>query len=125
MDLLAALGLTGPDARILLIDPPDGILAEAGRLKPRPAVASTLQVASPSPHIVWWPERRLLEPGPLSRLGWLLGASGGDAWLVIDAEDDLDPGEVREALAPAGLRVAEERTLGTTTALRVARRLQT
>ncbi|GAB4330206.1 MAG: hypothetical protein Kow0010_15100 [Dehalococcoidia bacterium] len=120
MGILTDLGLAGSGQRILLVAPPDSVLAEASLVKPRPAVASTLQVASPSPHIVWWPERRLLEPGQLSRLAWLLDASHGDAWLVIDEDDDVTAAEVHDALGPAGLAVADERAAGTATAIRVS-----
>ena len=122
MGILADLGLAHAGQQILLVAPPDSVLAEASLVKPRPGVASTLQVASPSPHIVWWPERRLLEPGQLSRLRWLISVSRGDAWLVIDEDDEVTPAEVRSALGPAGLAVAEERAAGAATAIRVAGR---
>lgn len=110
---LAELGLNADDGPIMLIAPPDDVLAEAGRMKPRPSVASTLQVAEPTRRIAWWAERRLLNPGSLSRLRWMIPIAGGEAWLIFDPADDepLTVEEVRASLRDTGLAVGDERTL--------------
>ncbi|MGI8927381.1 MAG: hypothetical protein ACR2HN_12165 [Tepidiformaceae bacterium] len=110
---LADLGLTGTGAGLILIAPPDAVLAEAGRLQPRPSIASTLQVAEPAARMAWWPERRFLDPASLSRLRWMLQAGRGEAWLIIDPgeEDGVTVDELREALAGTGLQEHEEREL--------------
>ncbi|WP_322796798.1 hypothetical protein [Tepidiforma sp.] len=119
MGALAELGLTTGDGPIMLIAPPDGALAEAGRMKPRPAVASTLLTAEPTPRILWWPEPAELRPGLLSRLRWLLESASGEAWLILDAH------EPAAASLPDGLRSArfdllETRPIGRgETALRI------
>lgn len=120
MGILSALGLDAGDQRILLIAPPDAVLAEAGTIKPRPTIASTLQMASPGARIAWWPERRLLEPAQLSRLRWLLSLSRGEAWIVVDDDDEVTPAEVRAALDGAGLALIDERRAASATAIRVA-----
>jgi hypothetical protein len=111
---LAELGLNTADGPIMLISPPDDVLAEAGRMKPRPSVASTLQVAEPTARMAWWAERRLLNPGSLSRFRWMLSAASGEAWLLFDPheEDALSAAEVRSSLEETGLSATEERTLG-------------
>ncbi|MBI2764481.1 MAG: hypothetical protein HYX53_01075 [Chloroflexi bacterium] len=112
MELLAELGLSAADGGLMLIAPPDSVLAEAGRMRPRPSIASTLYVAEPAARIAWWPERRQLTPAALSRLRWMLEGDGARAWLIIDATDDdaLTPGAVRGAVTAAGLTVAGERS---------------
>lgn len=99
MGALAELGLTTGDGPIMLIAPPDGALAEAGRMKPRPAVASTLLTAEPTPRILWWPETAELQPGLLSRLHWLLTSAAGEAWLILDGDEPAAalPGDLRSA----------------------------
>lgn len=113
MGVLGELGLTAAATRVMLIDPPDSALAEAGRLSPRPTIASTLQVAEPAAQVAWWPERRLLEPATLSRLRWLLQNAGGEAWLIVDPGDEgIEPRELRQALIAASFTVLDERPLG-------------
>ena len=113
MSSLAALGLRAGEQRLLLIDPPDGVLVEAGGMKPRPSIASTLQVAKPAERIVWWPERHLLDPARLSRLHWLLEMAEGEGWLVFDPDDEepLSEQELHRALAETYLSVGETVTL--------------
>lgn len=110
---LAELGLNTEDGPVMLVAPPDDVLAEAGRMKPRPSVASTLQVAEPTRRIAWWAERRLLNPGSLSRLRWMITLGNGEAWLLFDPTDDdaLSTEEVRDSLRDTGLAVRGERTL--------------
>ena len=83
-----------------MIDPPDSVLMEAGRMKPRPSIASALQVAKPTARMAWWAEQRMLTEGLLSRLHWMLSVSTGEAWIVVD-------GEVA-AVSGAGARAAVE-----------------
>jgi len=113
MTSLAELGLNTADGPIMLISPPDDVLAEAGRMKPRPSVASTLQVAEPTQRIAWWADRRLLNPGSLSRLRWMIAIARGEAWLLFDpAEDEpLSINEVRASLQDTGLTASGDRTL--------------
>jgi hypothetical protein len=94
----------------MLISPPDSVLAEAGAMKPRPSIASTLAVAEPTLRIAWWPERRHLIPGTLSRLRWMVETAGGRAWLIFDPTDDdaLTVDEVRTAAEAAGFSAARE-----------------
>ena len=75
MSVLAALGLGAGGVRAMLIDPPDEALAEAGRLEPRPTVASSLQVAEPALQIAWWPQREELSAESISKLAWMLSGS--------------------------------------------------
>jgi hypothetical protein len=111
--VLAELGLAPTaESRVTLVAPPDAVLAEAGRMKPRPGIASTLQVAQPAPRIAWWVERSLLTPAVLGRLHWMLQAADGDGWLVLDPEDEgLMLDELRDAVAQTPLRTGEERQL--------------
>ena len=110
MKVLAALGVGAGGTRALLIDPPDEALAEAGALTPRPAVASSLQVAEPALHIAWWPQRDELTAANLSRLAWMLAAAGGGSgWLVSDGAEESPTGEaLRQAATAAALRPAGE-----------------
>jgi hypothetical protein len=114
VDVLRELGLSTVDGGLMLIAPPDSVLAEAGRMRPRPSIASTLYVAEPTARIAWWPERRQLTPAALSRLRWMLEGDGARAWLVLDGEDGAAPTapEARDAATAAGLTVAVERPLG-------------
>lgn len=109
MSTLASLGFSSDEPSLLLIAAPDGVLVEAGGMKPRPMMASTLQVARPAKHIVWWPERELLDPARLSRFRWMLEMGAGEGWLVFDPEDEepLSEGEVRAALAETQLAVGD------------------
>ena len=68
----------------MLIDPPDGVLAEASAVKPRPTIASSLQVAEPATRIAWWPDLAALSTPLLSRLAWMIGAASGTGWIVLD-----------------------------------------
>ena len=112
MGTLAALGLetAGP---LMLIAPPDSVLAEAGRLKPRPAVASSIMTAEPTARIAWWPDLRTLAPATLGRLRWMIEAAGAEAWLVLDHSEGLPSAEEAIALAgAAGLSALETRIVG-------------
>jgi hypothetical protein len=113
MAALAELGLDTAGEALMLVGAPDDVVAEAGSLKPRPSLASTIQVAEPTPRLAWWPERRLLAPGSLSHLRWMLQAARGRAWLVFDPADEeaLTVAEVRAALHEAALHVTDERQL--------------
>ncbi len=113
MTTLAELDLATPGP-LLLVAPPDAVLAEAGRMQPRPSTASTIQTAEPSARMVWWTEQRFLAPGPLSRLRWMLEAANGDAWVIFDpADEGLTSEFVAAALATAGLGPTETRALST------------
>ena len=113
MNALATLGVGAGGVRAMLIDPPDGVLAEAGRLEPRPAVASSLQVAEPALQIAWWPGREDLTPEALSKLAWMLSVvEGAKGWLVSDGDEESPTREeVLAAVAESALRVEEETTL--------------
>jgi hypothetical protein len=111
MSLLAELGLD-VQAGLMLVSPPDHVLAEAGLLSPRPAVAPSLRHAEPSRCIAWWPERGELLPESLSRLHWMVSIGQGHAWLVADADDDgITADDLRGALAGTDLAIGEERRL--------------
>ncbi len=113
MTVLAELGLaTSQESKLLLIAPPDAVLAEAGRMKPRPLIASTLSVARPTPQVAWWSERRLLDPATLSRFNWMLQVAQGKGWIVVDPDEEGITGEeLREAVGRSALRPGEERQL--------------
>ena len=110
MNVLATLGVGADGVRAMLIDPPDDVLAEAGRLDPRPTVASSLQVAEPAFQIAWWPGRGDLTPEALSKLAWMLSVvEGAVGWLVSDGDEDSPTRqEVLAAVAESALRVEEE-----------------
>jgi hypothetical protein len=110
--VLDELGLRG-EPGLMLVAPPDSVLAEAGRLSPRPSVAPSLRHAEPSRCIVWWPERELLTPAALSRLHWMVAIGQGEAWMIADPDDDepLSIDELRDALAATQLVAGEERRL--------------
>jgi hypothetical protein len=112
MSLLEELGLTNQSG-LMLIAPPDSVLAEAGRLSPRPSVAPSLRHAEPSQCIVWWPEPGFLTPEALSRLHWMVSIGQGVAWLVSDArdEDSVTVEDLRAALDGTSLAVHDERSL--------------
>ena len=113
MSVLAALGLGAGGVRAMLIDPPDEVLAEAGRLEPRPTIASSLQVAEPALQIAWWPQRDDLSAASLSRLAWMLSAADGvEGWLVSDGDEE-SPGRdvLLAALDGSALRAQEEKAL--------------
>ena len=113
MNVLATLGVGADGVRAMLIDPPDEVLGEAGRLEPRPTVASSLQVAEPALQIAWWPQRDDLSPESVSRLAWMLSAAGGGAgWLVSDGDEESPSREeLRAAVDGSALRVAGETAL--------------
>src|SRR5688572_5226897 len=98
MNLLASLGLSAAEGPLMLIAPPDSVLQEAGRMKPRPSIASTLQVAEPTARIVWWPEQRHLTPATLSRFAWMLSAADGMGWLIAESDGDVTEADIRAAL---------------------------
>ena len=113
MSVLAALGLGAGGVRAMLIDPPDEVLAEAGRLEPRPTIASSLQVAEQALQIAWWPQRDDLSAASLSRLAWMLSAADGvEGWLVSDGDEE-SPGRdvLLAALDGSALRAQEEKAL--------------
>ena len=113
MSVLAALGLGAGGVRAMLIDPPDEVLAEAGRLEPRPTIASSLQVAEPALQIAWWPQGDDLNAASLSRLAWMLAAADGvEGWLVSDGDEE-SPGRdvLLAALDGSALRAQEEKAL--------------
>ncbi len=126
MTVLAALDLDRGDDRVMLIDPPDDVLAEAAGLDPRPSVASSLKVAEPARRIAWWPQRDDLSAASLSRLAWMLagGTGSGVAWLILDEDDDSPTiGELADALEGSQLQREAERELGAgAVAVRVAPR---
>lgn len=97
----------------MLIGAPESVLKEADKMKPRPSFASTLQVAEPTPRMAWWPQRRLLNPRTLTRLGWMLSSAKGEAWIVVrPAESEgLRAVDVKAALMGTTLRAHEELAL--------------
>ena len=108
MNVLATLGVGADGVRAMLIDPPDEVLGEAGRLEPRPTVASSLQVAEPALQIAWWPQREELTAEAISRLAWMLSVTGGEGvgWLVSDGDEESPSGEeMRAAVEGSALRV--------------------
>ena len=115
MPTLEALGLSTTQERVMLIGAPESVLKEAGKLKPRPSFASTLQVAEPTARMAWWPQRRLLNPRTLSRLGWMLSSARGEAWIVVHPADGegLRADDVKAALMGTSLRAQEELVLDT------------
>ncbi|GBD24438.1 hypothetical protein HRbin29_02116 [bacterium HR29] len=119
--VLHELGLDQGEDRVLLIEPPDAVLAEAGRVSPRPAVASSVHTARPARRIVWWPEPDTFEPGTLSRLRWLAVASGAVLWVIADAAAGLDGESVAERLRAAGF-ATERKPLAAGEAVRAAPR---
>ena len=113
MNVLASLGVGADAVRAMLIDPPDDVLGEAGRLEPRPTVASSLQVAEPALQIVWWPQREELTAEALSKLAWMLSVvEGAEGWLVSDGDEESPTrGEVLAAVGESALRVEGETAL--------------
>lgn len=113
MATLAELGLREASPGILLVGAPDAVLAEAGRMKPRPSSASTLQTAEPTARILWWPARSLMQPAHVSRLRWMIEMARGEAWVVVDPEDEesATADEVLAALAAIGMPVTGQQAL--------------
>lgn len=112
MNTLFALGLGDGESRVMLIEPPDAVLAEAASVRPRPSVASTLQVAEPTPRIAWWPDARHLDERPLSRLLWMVSVAQGEAWIVAGSDEEAPtPGDVRTALEASQFTTEEERAM--------------
>lgn len=113
MSVLAALGLGADGVRAMLIDPPDDVLAEAGRLEPRPTVASSLQVAEPALQIAWWPQREELTAESVSKLAWMLSVvEGSEGWLVSDGDEESPTRkELRAAVEGSALTVQGEAEL--------------
>ena len=99
---------------MMCVAAPDSVLAEAGAMKPRPSFASTLLTAEPTARLIWWPERRHLEPPTLTRLKWLIETAVGEAWLILDdaEEESLGEEELTAALQGAGLQPEPGRQLG-------------
>ncbi|PFG73667.1 hypothetical protein [Tepidiforma thermophila] len=114
MGALADLGLSTSDGPIMLVSAPDSVLAEASRMKPRPAFASSILTAEPTPRILWWPERAQLEPGLLSRLAWMTSVARGEAWLILDPAEPESPApsELEPLLPAASLALVEQRPIG-------------
>lgn len=114
MGALADLGLSTADGPIMLVSPPDSVLAEASRMKPRPAFASTILTAEPTSRILWWPERAHLDPAVLSRLAWMISVARGEAWLILDPAEPESPAaaEILPLLPRAALELIAERPLG-------------
>ena len=115
------MGLGADGVRAMLIDPPDDVLAEAGRLDPRPTVASSLQVAEPALQMAWWPQADELTAEGISRLAWMLSAAGGgEGWLVSDGDDESPTREeLRAAVEGSALRVRDDIALDEGFALRL------
>ena len=113
MSVLAALGLGADGVRAMLIDPPDDVLGEAGRLDPRPTVASSLQVAEPALQIAWWPQRDELTAEGISKLAWMLSVvEGAEGWLVSDGDEESPSREeLLAAVTESALRVERETAL--------------
>ncbi len=114
MGALADLGLSTADGPIMLVSAPDSVLAEASRMKPRPAFASSILTAEPTARILWWPERAQLDPALLSRLAWMTAVARGEAWLILDPAEPESPApaELHPLLAAASLALVEERPIG-------------
>ena len=114
MGALTDLGLDTADGAIMCVAAPDSVLAEAGAMKPRPSFASTLLTAEPTARLVWWPERRYLEPQTLARLKWLIETANGQGWLILDEAEEESPSdeELRTALAEIGLTAEASRMIG-------------
>jgi hypothetical protein len=115
MGVLAELGLNTADGAVMLIDPPDSIMPEAGAMKPRPSTASSLLTAEPTTRIAWWPLLDQLTPAAMGRLAWMVSIARGEAWLVLDPGDPDSPttDDVRAVIGPGGLHAREERPLST------------
>jgi hypothetical protein len=111
MGLLQDLEIDTAATPAMLVNAPDGVIAEVGMAKPRPSFASTLLTAEPTPRILWWPERESLTQPLLSRLRWMLQMAMGEAWLLCDPEDpdSVTVDEVRAALVPLGMASHFER----------------
>lgn len=114
MGALTDLGLDTADGAIMCIAAPDSVLSEAGAMKPRPSFASTLLTAEPTARLVWWPERRHLEPQTMGRLMWLVETAAGEAWLILDGAEAESPteSELATALRETGLRFDTGRPIG-------------
>lgn len=118
--MLAELGIAS-GVRAMLISPPDGVLAEAGRLSPRPSFASSIMTAEPADVLAWWPETDALGDAAIAKLRWMLEMANGSAWVLVDPREDVPPATRVEALLGRhSLSVAERRQLGQVTALRVS-----
>ena len=97
----------------MLIGAPDAVLAEAGAMKPRPSFASSLMTPEPAERIAWWPGLEALTPAALRRLGWFLASGGAEAWIIVDAAEELPAPEIVVTLAAAsGLRLRDRIELG-------------
>ena len=113
MNVLATLGVGANGVRAMLIDPPDDVLGEAGRLDPRPTVASSLQTAEPALQIAWWPQGSELTAEGIGKLAWMLSVvEGAEGWLVSDGDEESPTREeVLAAVAESALRVEGETAL--------------
>jgi hypothetical protein len=116
--VLTELGI-GDGTQLMLISPPDGVLAEAGKLRPRPSFASSVMTAEPTDVIAWWPEGDTFTAAALARLEWMVAWARGVAWVILDPGEGA-PGapEAARLAAEHGLRVTATRVYGQETALR-------
>jgi len=108
---LATLGVGADGVRAMLIDPPEDVLGEAGRLEPRPTVASSLQMAEPALQMAWWPQREELTAEAISKLAWMLSVTGGEGvgWLASEGDEESPTREeLRAAVEGSALRVEGE-----------------
>jgi hypothetical protein len=116
---LTTLGI-GDGTRLMLVSPPDAVLAEASRLTPRPSFASSIMTAEPTDVIAWWPEAETLSATALARLEWMVSWARGIAWLILDPREGAPPvDEAARLAADHGLRVVETRDLGRETAIQL------
>ncbi|MFN0094191.1 MAG: hypothetical protein ACKVVT_05360 [Dehalococcoidia bacterium] len=100
MSDLAALGLA-QSASLLLVAPPDDVMAEAARMRPRPSSASSIMTAEPAQEIVWWLAPEDLMAAAAQKIAWMVGVSHGRVWLVLEEGDALTaPGLALEAAPP-------------------------
>lgn len=115
MGILEELGFGPEHSRALLIEPPDHVLAEAGSMKPRPVIASSVMTAQPATLVAWWPERERLDRNAMNRLHWMVTAAAGSAWVVIDPGDDAAAtrNDLLAAMTDSGFSEGEQRSLST------------
>lgn len=115
MGVLSELGFGRDEQRAMLIDPPDHVLAEAGGLKPRPSIATSLMTAEPAVRIAWWPAPGRMDAASVSRLHWMVNVADGEGWVVYDPEDGdcASAEEIRAAIGESAFVAGDEVVLGT------------